>query len=356
MTEPANDESNPENCHINNPYYGADKYINPDYAALVETSIAESSDPDLVAKMRSVQNSPTAIWLDRIESIPGGDLNHGRSSLEQHFINALAQQRKAVPMLIELVVYNLPNRDCAALSSNGTLDYRTGGLDIYKRAYIDPVATLIEAPRFAALRIVIILEPDSLPNMITNLWHSECAFVNNHDVYLQGIQYAIERLTPATNSYIYMDIGHSGWLGWDKHLTSAVAYFSKVIAGAKTGKGLSAVDGFITNISGTTPTEEPFLSNSDMKIDGTSIKSADFYEWNRILDEKSYVEALYRRLVQAGFPCDLNFLIDTSRNGWGGINRPSTTSSATKLNDYVDQSRIDRRFHRGNWSTLAAQA
>jgi cellulose 1,4-beta-cellobiosidase len=42
-------------------------------------------------------------------------------------------------------------------------------------------------------------------------------------------------------------------------------------------------------------------------------------------------------------------LIDTSRNGWGGVNRPTAVSTSTDLNTYVDQSRIDRRPHRGGW-------
>jgi cellulose 1,4-beta-cellobiosidase len=42
-------------------------------------------------------------------------------------------------------------------------------------------------------------------------------------------------------------------------------------------------------------------------------------------------------------------LIDTGRNGWGGAGRPSGTSTSSDLNTYVNQSRIDRRIHRGNW-------
>jgi cellulose 1,4-beta-cellobiosidase len=42
-------------------------------------------------------------------------------------------------------------------------------------------------------------------------------------------------------------------------------------------------------------------------------------------------------------------LIDTSRNGWGGPNRPTAVSTSTDLNTYVNQSRLDRRPHRGGW-------
>jgi len=341
--------ANLQTTHVTSPYSGADKYINPDYALSIEKSIAQTSDPDLVAKMRTIQHTATAIWLDRIAAIYGGESNNGRSSLEEHLLRAVAQQRGNVPMLIELVIYNLPNRDCSALSSNGTLDFRSGGLEQYKNDYIDVIAKLLEEPRFASLRFAIMLEPDSLPNMVTNLWHAECAFVNKHDVYLQGIRYAIERFSQNANSYIYMDIGHSGWLGWESNLKATVQYFRKVVSGSKAREGLNAIDGFVTNISGSTPTEEFFLNDPNKSISGNPIKSADFYGWNQMLDEQDYIKALHNEFTQAGFSPDLKFLIDTSRNGWGGEERPGQPSTASTLKEYVDQSRIDRRLHRGNW-------
>jgi cellulose 1,4-beta-cellobiosidase len=42
-------------------------------------------------------------------------------------------------------------------------------------------------------------------------------------------------------------------------------------------------------------------------------------------------------------------LIDTSRNGWGGSQRPDSVSSSSDLNTYVDESRVDQRPHRGGW-------
>jgi cellulose 1,4-beta-cellobiosidase len=46
-------------------------------------------------------------------------------------------------------------------------------------------------------------------------------------------------------------------------------------------------------------------------------------------------------------------LIDTSRNGWGGSERPAGPSSSTDPNTFVDESRIDRRIHLGNWCNQA---
>jgi len=338
----------PLSSHLDNPYVGADRYINPDYAGEIEYSIAHTSDSILQAQMRQVQLIPTAVWLDRIDAIIGGEKNNQRLSLEGHLIQALAQQ-KDKPMVVELVLYNLPNRDCSALSSNGTLDFRNNGIKRYQAEFIDRIANILEKPRFQSLRFVLILEPDSLPNMITNLWHKTCALVNQHHVYEQSISYAIQRLSQRSNHYIYMDIAHSGWLGWDENRKKAIYYFKKVVQQAGTPNSLRSIDGFITNVSRSTPNEEPFLPDPNKIIAGKPMKAADFYAWNPFFDEKDYIEALYHEFIVAGFPKRIKFLIDTSRNGWGGVSRPLHAINGENINDLVQQSRVDRRFHRGNW-------
>jgi len=334
--------------HLDNPYIGADRYINSDYAREIEYSIAHSNDGALQAKMRRIQSMPTAIWLDRIAAIDGGEKNNQRLSLQQHLVQALAQQTDK-PMLVELVLYNLPNRDCSALSSNGTLDFRNDGIKRYQTEFIDRIADILQQPRFQSLRFVLILEPDSLPNMITNLWHKTCAVVGQNRVYEQSLSYAIQRLSQHANNYIYMDIAHSGWLGWDGNRTKAVSYYKDVIQQAHSPKGLGAIDGFITNVSGSTPNEEPYLTNPEQVIGDKPLKAADFYGWNSFFNEKDYIETLYQEFTAAGLPKRIKFLIDTSRNGWGGKSRPRQAAQAVNLNDFVEESRVDRRFHRGNW-------
>lgn len=336
-----------ETVHVVNPYAGADKYINPDYAKSVMRSVEQTPDVHLAAKMRGIIEVPTAVWLDRIEAIQGGIHNDGRTSLENHFLGALAQQRKGIPMLIELVIYNLPDRDCASLSSNGTLTFEKGGIQTYKKYYIDVIAGLIEDPRFASLRFSLILEPDSLPNMVTNLAVPKCATVAKNNVYVECVQYAIERLSGRANTYIYLDTGHSGWLGWENNLKATVQYFASTLS--KLGRGLSAIDGFVSNTSNFTPTEEVFLTSPDQHIAGKPVKSSGFYNWNPDFSEKKYIESFYQASMEAGFSREIKFLIDTSRNGWGGPQRPVKASDAADLESYVDRSRIDRRAHRGNW-------
>lgn len=52
------------------------------------------------------------------------------------------------------VVYDLPNRDCAALASNGELTVAADGLTKYK-AYVDSIAAIIEKHPKTAIALII---------------------------------------------------------------------------------------------------------------------------------------------------------------------------------------------------------
>src|SRR5579859_4642812 len=99
--------------HVDNPYFGATVYKNPDYAAKVQTSIAQVTDASLISKMQIVAQTPTFVWLDRMAAIPGSTTETG---LQEHLDNALAQQQGTTPIIAQFVVYDLPGRDCAALA------------------------------------------------------------------------------------------------------------------------------------------------------------------------------------------------------------------------------------------------
>ncbi|WP_068787186.1 glycoside hydrolase family 6 protein [Paenibacillus phocaensis] len=333
-------------AHVDNPFLGATMYVNPDYAALIDTSIAQVSDNTLKAKMQTVKSYPTAVWLDRMAAIAGGEANGGRKSLAETMDEVLAQKQGSTPIVATFVIYNLPGRDCHALASNGELPLTAEGLQTYKTSYIDPIVEVFSDPKYADIRIVAVIEPDSLPNLVTNLGDPKCAQANSTNIYRDATRYALEKLHAIPNVYNYMDIGHSGWLGWDSNRQPAIDFFTSVVAG--TPAGLASVDGFITNTANTTPLEEPYLPDPNLAINGMQLKSAKYYEWNPYFDEADFTAALYSGFVAKGWPSSIGFLIDTSRNGWGGPNRP-TGASGTTVDAYADSGRIDKRLHRGNW-------
>lgn len=333
-------------ARVDNPFVGATQYVNPDYANLIDTSIALVSDSALIAKMETVKKYPTAVWLDRIAAIYGGADNGGRKSLEQTLDEVLAQKQGNTPITATFVIYDLPGRDCHALASNGELPLTAAGLERYKTEYIDVIASIFAKPKYQDIRIVNVIEPDSLPNLVTNLSTPACAAANSTNIYKEATQYALNKLYAIPNTYNYMDIGHSGWLGWDTNMGPAINLFTSVVAG--TDAGLASVQGFITNTANTTPLVEPNLPDSSLSIGNQPLRSADYYEWNPYFDEADFTAALYSGFVAKGWPSSIGFLIDTSRNGWGGADRP-TSASGTTPTAYADSGRIDKRLHRGNW-------
>jgi cellulose 1,4-beta-cellobiosidase len=333
--------------HVDNPFAGAKWYVNPDWASEVTTA-ASSVGGTLGAQMTKVASNSTAVWLDRIAAVTGG--SGVTRTLAGHLDAAVSQATGSQPVVITIVIYDLPNRDCAALASNGELTVANNGLANYKTQYIDPIANILSQSKYSNLRIAAIVEPDSLPNLVTNLSMSKCAEANSSGAYVQGIQYALNKLHAISNVYNYIDIAHSGWLGWDSNFQPAVNLITSTVKG--TTAGVNSVDGFISNTANYTPTTEPFMT-ANQQVGGQPVRSANFYQWNQYIDEASYDTAMRNAFITAGFPSSIGMLIDTSRNGWGGSgpqgSRPTAASTSTDLNTFVNQSKIDRRVHRGNW-------
>jgi cellulose 1,4-beta-cellobiosidase len=332
-----------------NPFDGALAYLSPDYTASVNQSLAKvASNASDAALVKAARSFPTAVWLDRIAAIDGAKATGGAMGLVEHMDAALVQQKAqgGKPMTVLLVVYDLPDRDCAALASNGELSSANGGLQTYKTQYIDRIASILARPAYAGLRVVTVIEPDSFPNMLTNIGNGKaaCDAVNTNQAYVQGIRYTLAKFAPMKNVYMYLDIAHSGWLGWDDNRSKAITGFKNLIAGATPTGDLSIIRGFASNTANYTPLDEPYFDGLDSIVSASG--TTQFYEWNRAVDELTYIDKLRNEFVSAGFPQSMGFIVDTARNGWGGPNRPKAVAAD------VDDMRIDRRAHRGNWCNV----
>lgn len=319
-----------------NPYAGAGVYNNPLWRANAAASGGSA-----------IANQPTGVWLDRISSIAGnGSPTTGSMGLVDHLNEALVQDQAngANPFVIQIVIYNLPGRDCAALASNGELG--PNDLPRYKTEYIDVIAGILRRPEYANLRIVTIIEIDSLPNLVTNVTSRatgtpECDVMLQNRGYVDGVGYALASFAAIPNVYNYVDAGHHGWLGWDTNFGPSVDMMAT--AATASGSVLANVHGFITNTANTSALQEPYIT-----VDSTT-RPSRWIDWNQFNDELTYAQAFRRRAVEAGFSSTIGMLIDTSRNGWGGSARPTGPSTAADLNTRIDASRIDRRIHKGNW-------
>ncbi len=120
-------------------------------------------------------------------------------------------------------------------------------------------------------------------------------------------------------------MAHSAWLGWE-HMDHAAQVYNEVLTAAG---GANLVRGFATNVANYSALQEPFnpYDNQGQYQDLIT----NFYEWNRMIDETTYVNAMRSR-----FP-NHHFIIDTGRNGWKA--QPAGVP-------------IEARTHRGNWCNI----
>ena len=269
-----------------NPFKDVNFFINPDYVANVEATAKRH--PDEAAAILKVAKYPTAVWLDSIASA---------KKLKGWLDEAKKQQdASGKPTLTVVVVYDLPDRDCAAAASAGELKASENGEERYRKEFIDPIAADFKA--HANQPIVVVLEPDSLPNMATNMSLPSCQ--QARDVYKNGVIYAL-RSFHLPNVSVYLDAAHSGWLGWDDNRAKIGRIFRNVVFEAG---GPHLIRGFATNTSNYT-----HLTNRD----GAVLEST-----NPCPNELTYVNILGKTLEMNGFK-NHYFIVDTSRNGRGGI-------------------------------------
>lgn len=269
-----------------NPFDGAAFYIDGYYANKVQSSAALV--PALRKQMAIVGQQPTALWLDRIAAV---------EQVPRWLDDAQAQGKAlgngTVPVI---VVYNLPNRDCAAKASNGELSIEEGGEQRYRSEYIDVIAKhLADVPE---QKVAIVLEPDSLPNMISNLGVEKCAV--SQEVYLHSVAYAISKLS-LPNVSIYLDAAHAGWLGWEANQRRMVDLVVKVLDMAG---GPSRIRGFASNVANYNAISGDF---------GKRLEPS-----NPAGNELDYVHSFLGVLEERGVTGKA-FLIDTSRNGQADI-------------------------------------
>jgi cellulose 1,4-beta-cellobiosidase len=271
-----------------NPFLDVNFFLNPEYVANVEaTAKAFPAEADAI---RKVEQYPTGLWLDSIAHVANLPLWLAEARKQQ--------QASGKPTLSLVVVYDMPDRDCAAKSSAGELTASQNGGARYRTEFIDVIAKHFKD--YSDLPIVAILEPDSLGNLVTNMNLPKCSEARS--IYVDSTVYAIQKLQ-LPNVSIYLDAAHAGWLGWDHHREALIRVYKKVL---KQAGGYDMIRGFATNVSNYT-----HLYNRD----GAAMESSD-----PCYNEMVYVKKLAVGLSDNGVR-NKGFIIDTARNGKGGIRK-----------------------------------
>ena len=282
---------------VANPYQGAQVYVDPDWAAQARAQAATTPGA-LGRQMRRVAGQPTAVWLDAIAA-----LTRGRG-LAGHLDAALAQQRAsgATAMVVQLVLYNIPGRDCMERAAPGELTVHPVDLQRYRAEFIDRVAEVLSRPQYANLRVVTVVEPGALPSLVLAVPprpFPNCTGVR--DTYVSAVRYALARLGALRNAYNYLDFSFSGFFGYPDNAGPAAQLYADIVLGAG-GPGATGLTGFVTNVGQYAPLAEPHIPDPDRTVGGMPVYTSRFFDWNREIHEQTLRAARPRRPDRAGLP------------------------------------------------------
>jgi len=265
-----------------NPFVGRDFYANPYYSSEIHSLAIPSLPASLKPAATAVAKVGSFVWLDTRAKIP---------LMETYLADIRAKNTAGANLMGTFVVYNLPDRDCAALASNGELKISENGANLYRTDYIDKMAAIIQ--KYPDVKLNLAIEPDSLGNVVTNMGVPKCA--NAAPIYKDLTAYALKKLDLA-NVDIYLDGGQAGWLGWDANIGPAARLYAQVYKAAGSPR---AVRGLVTNVSNYNAfraTTCPAITQGNMNC-----------------DEERFINALAPLLKEEGYPA--HFIVDTGRSG-----------------------------------------
>lgn len=352
----------------------------------------------------AISSHNTGLWMHQIgdiENIQAGDIpnvpyvengvgpNDG-FGLREHLLEAEKQNNA----LVQLVVSNLPGRDCWAERSFGLLPNSDVGMDAYREHYIDRIAGILN--EFPNIPIALIIEPNSALFLSNQYIPERCQELGNNNVngYVNGIRYAINTFSKLDHVHIYLDAGAANKFGWDDDLYYASLFTHGIVVGfiglnqvardkfedidsfSSKGTtfdvdsvfteppphpngdtyppGYNKISGFISNARDYVPLAEPFLGNPHEPEGANPLRSALFYDWNPRFGALEYAEDWLEAIRELTDDGDhLGMLIDTSRNGWGQGYQMTLPHEPIQDSTLVDQYRIDRRPHRLSWCNQA---
>ena len=229
-------------------------FVNPVLREKMMQSVGLAESEAERTALRHMASAPTAFWVDRKAKIRGTTVD----TMEGLLLN----NSRGAKQLVVLILYNLPNRDCNAMASNGEIccdghggagspcSHTSGGsceagLREYREEYIQPISEVLV--RFhSSMPLILVLEPDSMGNVVTNTGSGGCTDATLA-AYRSGIRFAAEKLAAAApTAALYVDAGHGGWLGFEKNAQR----FAEVVHDMDIAR---FVRGFSTNVANYQP-------------------------------------------------------------------------------------------------------
>ncbi|KAF5022834.1 hypothetical protein F66182_5128 [Fusarium sp. NRRL 66182] len=265
-----------------NPYSGVNLWANSYYRSEVSNLAIPQLSGAMATAAAKVADVPSFQWMDTYDHI---------SFMEDTLADIRKANQAGGNYAGQFVVYNLPERDCAAAASNGEYSLDNDGINKYKN-YINRIKTIIKS--YSEIRMILVIEPDSLANLVTNLNVPKCSKAK--DAYISLTIHAVKELN-LPNVAMYLDAGHAGWLGWPANQAPAAQLYASIY---KDSGKVAALRGLATNVA---------------NYNAWSLTTKPVYtESNPIFDEQKYIHAMAPLLEQNGWP-GVHFIVDQGRSG-----------------------------------------
>ncbi|KAG5651301.1 hypothetical protein H0H81_009126 [Sphagnurus paluster] len=265
-----------------NPFAGHELFISPVYRPKALKAAAElqaRGETALAKKAAKIATTFSSfLWVADFAGVPG--ISGWLREAEQ------IQKLTGKKQVVQIEVYNLPDRDCGAKASAGELDLAKGGEEKYKN-FIQQVKK--ELLKFPNVRVVLGLETDAIGNMVTSLDNPKCG--NAAPAQKRSLAYAIANLQ-LPNVGLYIDGAHAGWLGWDSNIGPAVLVYKEILNAAKALNPKATIRGISTNVA---------------NYNGLGNQPQEGY------DELKYIRKLAPLLAAQGI--DVHFIVDQGRSG-----------------------------------------
>ncbi|KAH8823541.1 putative cellulose 1,4-beta-cellobiosidase II precursor [Flagelloscypha sp. PMI_526] len=266
-----------------NPFAGHTFYNSPVYRPKVEAAaktIRAAGNKALAKKALKVADVSTFMWLSDIASVP---------SLEDWLKEARSIQRSTrKPQIVQVEVYNLPDRDCGAKASAGELSLSENGLERYKTEFIAPIVAILK--KYPDVRVAIGLETDAIGNFVTGqALRSVLTLMRDKNRPMRQLL----PLSSCPNIALYLDGAHSAWTGWPGNIEKTAAVVGEIVAEAQETNPKAKIRGLATDVS--------------LELQWSWQPKPNRY------DELVYVKAIAPLLEAAGIP-DPHFIVDQGRS------------------------------------------
>lgn len=194
------------------PFPGASLWLDPRSTAQQQADTwQQEGDAAAAAALAPITSQPVATWFSGQDENP-------YAAAERVTAEAAAQVELPV-----LVAYHRPDRDCGSYSAGGSPD---------AESYLAWVGQL--AAGVGDRPALVVLEPDAVPQTASGA----CGSPEQAGAEYALLGRAVDTLKKQPNLHVYVDAGHSGWIG-----------DQTVLAAALRSSGVERADGFSLNVS-----------------------------------------------------------------------------------------------------------